>query len=230
MQKKQSIHFLHIGKTGGTSIKHALKPFLQNDHSVIHLHPHTVKLRNIPDGERVFFFLRDPIKRFVSAFYSRQRQGQPRIFRPWTPEEKLAFSCFDTPNKLAICLSSKEEAARTMAEKAMKSIGHVKTHYWDWFESEPYLMSRLADIVFIGFQENLAEDFERLKAELGLPEEAKLPSDDIRSHRNPAGLDMTLEEKSEENLKNWYQQDYSFIAICQGIIEQRRLGGERPIA
>lgn len=227
LRERQAVHFLHIGKTGGTAIKYALKPFLINDRFVIHLHPHTFTLRNVPEGERALFFLRDPVTRFVSAFYSRQRQGQPRIFMPWTPDEKVAFSHFDTPNKLAIALSAEDENERAKAVAAMKSIGHIRMHYWDWFDSEQYLMSRVADIMFIGFQESLVEDFQRLKAALGIPEAAALPADDVQSHRNPSHLDKSLQEQAVENLKQWYQQDYQLIAVCQGLVDQMRLNPER---
>ena len=46
--------------------------------------------------------------------------------------------------------------------------------------------ARLADIFFLGFQEQMAEDFEILKVKLGIPEHAVLPTDDVDAHRNPA--------------------------------------------
>jgi len=42
----------------------------------------------------------------------------------------------------------------------MRSIFHVKDSYWKWFDNEQYYHSRLCDIFFIGFQENLSEDFD----------------------------------------------------------------------
>ena len=155
LRNKQFIHFLHIGKTAGTAVKHALRPHLIDAHRVILLSGHKVKLRDVPEGEKLFFFLRDPISRFVSGFYSRQRQGQPRIFNPWTPVEAIAFGRFATPNELANALSSKDDELKLAAAHAMKSIGHVKSSYWDWFENEAYFTSRRPDILFVGFQESV---------------------------------------------------------------------------
>ena len=82
------VHFLHIGKTGGTAFKHAITTARRQNARLgaltpaLHLHPHTVHLRDIPKGDRFFFFLRDPISRFVSGFYSRKNQGHPRHFVP----------------------------------------------------------------------------------------------------------------------------------------------------
>ena len=84
LQGQQVVHFLHIGKTGGTAVKYALKRNLVNKEYMIYLHGHEFKLRDVQKGAKAFFFLRDPVDRFVSGFYSRRRQGQPRIFSPWS--------------------------------------------------------------------------------------------------------------------------------------------------
>ena len=90
------------------------------------LHPHRTTLPNIPEGERAFFFLRDPIARFVSAFNSRLREGRPRYHYPWRDEEKVAFSIFKTPNELATALSAADSFLRKQAEAAMHGIGQVE--------------------------------------------------------------------------------------------------------
>jgi len=143
-----------------------------------------------------------------------------KFFFITSPEEKAAFDYFDTPNKLAIALSSEHKQEKARAEKAMRSIFHVQDSYWKWFDNEQYYHSRLCDIFFIGFQENLSEDFDLLKLKLGLPKSPELPTDDIQAHKNPEHLDKTLEERAIENLKNWYKQDYAFINLCKGIAER----------
>ncbi len=55
-QYKQPVHFLHIGKTGGSAIMYAIKYNCTDSHYVVCFHPHVVKLRNIPKGERFFSF------------------------------------------------------------------------------------------------------------------------------------------------------------------------------
>jgi hypothetical protein len=220
MRGKQKVHFLHIGKTGGSAIKYTLKEYpVSADYKML-LHSHRTKLRDIPRGQKVFFFLREPISRFVSGFYSRQRQGQPRIFNPWTPDEKKAFEYFRTPNDLAVAISSADVEEKDRAHTAMSCIGHIRNSYWDWFESEEFFRSRLSDILFIGFQERLNDDFEILKSKLGLYENAKLPDNDIRAHRNPTDLDRTLSDEAIKNLKEWYKKDYEFIDLCEEVIRE----------
>jgi hypothetical protein len=222
LQPKQRVHFLHIGKTGGTAVRHALREHPSTRRFIILLHPHEVKLQDIPIGDGVIFFVRDPITRFVSAFYSRQRQGQPRYLSPWSPAEKDAFDYFKTPNQLAVALSSADAAERARAEKAMRDISVVKDSYWTWFESEQYFASRAADIFFVGFQERLNEDFEAVKSQLGLPADMKLPADDVQAHRNPVHLDRKLDDRAVSNLNEWYKDDFRFIRLCEALIEHRR--------
>jgi len=230
MQTNPGVHFLHIGKTGGSAIKYALKPLVASGGLAMKLHNHEVTLRDIPLGERVVFCLRDPVARFVSGFYSRQRQGQPRIFSPWSPDEKIAFANYTTPNQLACALSSTDDVEKAKALAAMHSIQHVRSHYWEWFEDAEYLSSRSEDILFVGFQESLGEDFAQLKNLLQLPQEIVLPTDDVQSHKNPKHLDTALCPRAIENLKTWYAGDYEFITTCQRTIGQSRLGGAAKLS
>ena len=215
------VHFLHVGKTGGTAFKHAIRAAPPPpSRYVIHLHPHRVVLRDVPEGEQFLFFLRDPVTRFVSGFYSRQREGRPRYAARWTPEEREAFEQFATPDKLALALSSDDREEGEHANAAMRNIRHVRDGYWKWFESEDYFRSRVRDLFFIGFQETLAGDFEILKSRLGLPGRLALPNDDVEAHITPRGLDRKLSAGAVENLRKWYEEDYRFLELCREILRR----------
>ena len=188
----QELHFLHVGKTGGTALKHAIgsaqaatsvnqarRPY------VVRLHGHVVGLRDVPAGERFFFFVRDPVDRFISGFYSRLREGRPRYSARWSEQERDAFEHFGTPDRLASALFATNDRERVSAEIAMKNIAHVRDSYWRWFESEDYFLSRLEDLFFIGFQARFSQDFEILKSRLQLPKELMLPTDEVQSHASP---------------------------------------------
>lgn len=73
IQGKKPVHLLHIGKTGGSAVKHTLKQYPPNNRYAVHLHKHGVKLSDIPKGNMVIFVVRDPVSRFISGFYSRHR-------------------------------------------------------------------------------------------------------------------------------------------------------------
>jgi len=222
--RKKRIHFLHIGKTGGTAVKEALKHFQKYKDTRIWLHNHKVTLVDIPQGDKVIFFIRDPISRFVSGFYSRKRQGRPRYNAPWTPEEKEAFQNFRTPNELAKSIFSPDQAVRKKAIHAMRGIYHVNTFLKDWLISKDYILRRKKDILFIGCQESLDKDFELLKKLLGLPRDIELPKDPMKAHKNPPNIDKSLDKDAIENLRKWYAHDYElydFLLKMRSEILQR---------
>lgn len=223
------LHFLHIRKTGGTAIRHALRRYRSTANLV--LHGHHSKLDSVPAGEGAFFFLRDPLSRFVSGFYSRQREGRPRYFRPWNATETEAFGRYRTPNELACQLSSSSDVEREEAERALHGIQHLRSRYWDWLISPAYLQSRAADIFFIGLQENLGADFAILREILALPDTVQLPRDDVVAHRNPAALDRRLDTQAVQNLNAHYREDYLAIDECSRIARENGLPGSiREIA
>jgi len=220
LQGKQVVHFLHIGKTGGTTIKEALRHNLITDNYFIKLHHHNFRLKDVPKGHKIIFFLRDPISRFISGFYSRKRMGRPRINNPWCPNEEIAFTQFNTPNELAKCLSSKEKNIKTTAISAMREIDHVKSHFLDWFNDKNYFLSRISDVLYIGFQETLNQDFMNIKKILHLPEFVELPKDEVKSHKNPSHYDKHLDYDAKQNLRKWYKEDYEFLELCKEKAKQ----------
>ncbi|MGB1251985.1 MAG: sulfotransferase family 2 domain-containing protein [Candidatus Promineifilaceae bacterium] len=212
---KPALHFLHLGKTGGSAIRSTLKPYRSHGCYQLHLHPHTTALNDIPIGGKVFFFVRDPISRFVSGFYSGKRQGQPLYNNRWSVHERVAFANFETPNNLACALSDENQNKRKLAEHTMQKIRHVRDSYWRWFRDPDYFASRSADILFIGSQAQLNSDFEVLKSLIGLPHDLSLPTDEVQSHKTPAHLDRYLSERAIVNLTKWYSADFHFVTLCE---------------
>ena len=201
---KKIVHLLHIGKTGGTVIKDALRAHTDLANGVLIFHNHDFKLKDCLLGEKVVFFLRDPITRFVSGFHSRKRQGKPRYNSPWTASENVAFANFNSANQIA------ENLTNDNGQHAMNSIEHVKTHFSDWLGDIDYYKSRKDDILFVGFLETLNEDFEKLITILNLPPHLQLSTDPVKAHKN-IDSNETLSELSIANLKDWFSEDYNFI-------------------
>ena len=214
-RRLQPVHFLHIGKTGGTAIREALKGVSTTDRYRLMMHSHPKTLRQIPSGESIVVFLRDPVTRCVSGFYSRLRQGKPRYHFPWTPAEETAFRRFRSANALATALSSDNDDEQRAAESAMNSIGHVRFRLADWFCNEAYLRSRFDDVFFIGFQETLCADFQHLMAKLGLDQNIRLPTDGVLAHRTPRDFDVNLTPQARANLEAWFADDYGFLQLCR---------------
>jgi hypothetical protein len=211
------LHVLHIGKTGGTALKHVLS---ENDAASTYqflFRGHEAGLADVPAGEKLMFFLRDPLTRFVSAFNGRLREDRPRYHYPWREEERVAFAIFKTPDQLATALSSNDPSEREQAERAMHGIGHVNTPYSFWFPDEAAFLARLGDVFFIGFQDRMNDDFEVLRARLGLPGDARLPRDREVAHETPAEFDRSLSEIGRSNLERWYARDIEFVELCRAL-------------
>ncbi|WP_367956327.1 hypothetical protein [Aquibium pacificus] len=200
-------HLLHIRKTGGTAVKHALRNCPAPTY--IALWPHNKRLSDISLGEKVVFGVRDPVPRFVSGFNSRLRMGRPRNNRPWTPEEVRAFARFKTPNELAEALSSADPERLEEARRAMLGIRHVSHPLSQTLGSPEYLRERSDDILMILHQSDLASDFDALKRKLCLPPELRLPDDETAMHRTPVGFETRLSAIGRRNIETWYEADYA---------------------
>lgn len=215
------VHFLHIRKTGGTAIAEALRP-VAGRYGLV-LHGHATKLREIPRDHLVVFFVRHPIPRFVSGFFSRMRRGQPRHHYEWNEAEVKAFRHFQSANDLAEALSATDRDRAQQAREAMQGISHVKSTYRDWFSGKRELDEKLNSIVLVGLQETLNRDFEHLKRWLGLPQDISLPEDDTLAHRTPPEFDRRLSPLAERNLTEWYADDLRFYDHCVQLRAARGL-------
>ncbi|HEX3943785.1 MAG TPA: sulfotransferase family 2 domain-containing protein [Rhizomicrobium sp.] len=209
------VHFLHVPKTGGCAIRAALEPFADSHGLVFHWHG--MSLRKLPEGERAVFFVRHPVTRFVSGFNSRLRRGMPHHEGQHTPKEEIAFARFQTPNMLAEALASADTEARESAEFAMDAISHTRRRITDTVGDSDYIVRRRTDILFFGFQETLAEDFERLKEVLGLSQSITLPDDDVVAHRTPYGFETRLSREGRRAIKGWYRDDLTLYRHLQSL-------------
>jgi len=244
---KPTIYVLHVGKTGGTALKLALLEgqklknctgeqnniFLYNKHfnrinkiplskqkATILLCAHSTSIEDIPVGDKIVIFLRDPITRFVSAFYHRRR-----MYKNQSEQEKILFSYFRTPNQLAASLSNVCCDKNKLALSALHEIGHIH-HLIHWYKSIEYFNSRIDDILFIGFTETLDSDFDKLKKLLNLPSKITLPKDSIGVMKGPTRIreqDKIIQEPGLTFLKEWYKQDIEFVALCKEIMASRTL-------
>jgi hypothetical protein len=224
LRGKPVAHLIHVGKTGGTALRQALLPYVDTGRYTIFLHGHSMTLPRLRPGEKAFFFQREPVSKFLSAFYYRQRQAQPYRHIPWRADEALAFAQFHSANDLANALSSADGVLRAKAVHAMRSIHHVRDSVVRWLADETYFLSRLDDILFIGFQEQLGQDFEALKRILHLPDTIRLPTEASGVYQKTPARLKYLDATAEANLRTWYARDVEFYELCLRIRCQRRLG------
>jgi Sulfotransferase family len=229
-----NVHFIHVGKTGGTAIKEALREeglavegpesrYVQKatyvpstPYGQIVLHNHGFKLRDVPADDFAFFCLRDPISRFVSGFSSRLRKGQPRYNIKWKPMERVVFERFPTPQSLALGLRSDDREDRKIANWAMCHLQHV-TRYKHSLGGLNTVRATLPRLVYIGRQETLDWDWAQMKTILGLPKDLELPTDPVAAHRGDASVETSLDAVATEILRDWYARDYKLLGVCERI-------------
>ncbi len=108
MSKKAKVNFLHIGKTGGSAIRSSFEKYSNKGKYSLVFNRHSYFLTDVPKGEKIVFFIRDPISRFISGFYSRKRKGRPLYNVPWKDGEEEAFNLFETPNLISKCIVKQE--------------------------------------------------------------------------------------------------------------------------
>jgi hypothetical protein len=224
-----TVHFVHVGKTGGTAIKRALtnrrlaywkeeraRVAPETPFGRIRLHKHSFTMSEVPPEDHVFFCVRDPIARFLSGFYSRLTKGQPRYYFEWTEAERKAFEAFPTPQELAAALASDDDDECRRAQSAMRHVRHLG--FMDKTIGTPRLLrARHGQILFIARQETLSSDWEQLKSILELPRDAELPSDPVRSHRRDPSFDSTLDDDAVSALRDWYGRDYRLVNYCDQL-------------
>jgi hypothetical protein len=203
------IHVLHIGKTGGTALKAALAPFAAEGRFV--LHGHTTRCRDCPPGSRIFFVVRHPVDRFVSAFNSRLRRGRPRFHYPWSLRQALVFSLFRSPCALAEGLGSRNPLVRLAGGLSMRSIGHLRRRLSYWIDAEE--LERNPRLI-IGTVETLDSDLRHLLALAGIEGAAELPADPVEAHVTPPEFDRSLSTEARKNLTNYFRSDIILYEAC----------------
>jgi len=212
------IHVLHIGKTGGTALKAALAPFAAEGRFV--LHGHATRCSDCPPGSRIFFVVRHPVDRFVSAFNSRLRRGRPRFDYPWSPRQALVFSLFRSPNALAEGLGSRNPLVRLAAGLSMRAIGHLRRRLSYWIDAEE--IERNPRLI-VGTLATLDADLRRLLAIAGIEEPAELPTDPVEAHVTPPQFDKSLSAGAVRNLTRYFRSDIALYEACLRAREAARI-------
>jgi Sulfotransferase family len=236
--RRPLVNLLHISKTGGTALRAGLgmekHDVTWTPSHILHFRQHDMRLADIPRGQKVVFCVRNPVERFVSAFYSRLRRGRTGS-NARQPGEAEAFERFRTPNALAVALSSHDATERSLAEAAMRSIRHVREGLTFWLTHPDELRDRSLDILHVCRQETLEEDFAWLKSFLNLPSDHALPESTYAAHKLPAEFDRRLTPEATANISQWYAPDFAIIESCEPFfltrkVKQGSTGLQRDVA
>lgn len=220
---RENIAFIHIGKCGGTSVRNSMVP-----RRVYHLK------NNYKKGEIYFTWIRNPISRFVSAFNMSKELVQnyptnyenkkltlenclipPRIIRALGTKSKYVFSqdyddlinYFESANDLAESITSSNIIKR---KKALELMRHPTEHIFKgigyYLYNGDFVEKNHKNIIFVGTNENLENDFKELNKRLGTNYFFY-----GKERINNTKLSKYLSEKGIRNIINWYKGDYDAL-------------------
>jgi hypothetical protein len=209
---------LHIGKTGGTALKAALAPFAAEGKFV--LHGHMTRCCDCPEVSLIFFAVRHPCDRFVSAFNSRLRRGRPRFDYPWSWRQALVFRMFPSACALAEGLGSRRPLRRLAARVSMRIVGHLRRRLAYWI-GDAGALERDRRLI-IGTVETLDDDLRHLLALAGVEEQVALPTDPIAAHVTPPHFDRSLSAEAIRNLTDYFREDIALYDACLRARAARR--------
>lgn len=209
--------YLHIGKTGGSSIRGAIRRNIEltGEHNVS-VFGHGSKLSEFLELDpkpKLCFTVREPVSRFISGFNSRLRGGRLGT-SDWKPREVQVFKRFATPNELAEALSAEDMELRREARASMKALGHLRRDLSFHLGSIETLELARDRIVFIGHLPTLGDDYKVFRDLVGLDKAVELPSDEVEAHRSPGTLVKTLSALGERNVRRYYRTDYPIYEWC----------------
>jgi hypothetical protein len=241
-----NIAFIHIGKTGGTTIFNILQDKLTK---IIRYHvwKETNGINNYKSDEKYIIWIRNPISRFVSAFNQSYYavntdsnmiksfdlsncllpsilSGAAKRSYIFSNEYDSLVKHFKSANHLAESLSSNNLESRRKAHALMSyPIEHLHRGIGWYLENGEFIKNNSHKIIFVGRQEYMKDDIKRLSSLLNVD------LDETTKLRENVYLDKSMKYLSPlaiNNIINWYKDtDYAALQeLCRhGWINQNLL-------
>lgn len=191
-KQNDKYYFVHIPKNGGMSIQELLKNKNLNIEYIGHKYTKTNKNEIV--------VLRDPIDRFISAFYYLYKMKD---------EFNIPFKKIKTPNKFIEALNDKhninhKEAIRIYQEDYLNQPikGHIYGSNWVFAPQSLYYVNPSFVLRFT----HLEDDFNKCLQDIGHKKRVSLPKKNTSIHK-----DTYLSEKSIAFLKEHYRKDFELL-------------------
>ncbi|MEH6724611.1 MAG: hypothetical protein V7703_00540 [Hyphomicrobiales bacterium] len=169
--------FMHVGKTGGTSVN----TFFQNCHKaglrvpIVLNHNWSFQMARLRYPQaKIIVVLRDPLERIISGFNFRLREGRP-AGHPWTANEAIVYSHFGNVGCFMDALCSDETQHISALGFCFRNINHLrrgyKFHFGD-LDKEPLSTTKILRPIRI---ENIEGSLRNIIAELNSIQSENFP-------------------------------------------------------
>jgi hypothetical protein len=218
--------FLHLGKTGGTAFVTYASHYIPSIEKVDHKE---VKLKSVCGHHCAVLFVRDPIDRWISGYYSRYRRGCPMHCSNWTKCETKYFQQFPNVSALAEALydSSNDTSSGTPTSEnefyhANRMVNYCVRHLQlDFSFYLRDLETEYTKIGYVGLTDNLEAEFQHFVSKFNFTQILKHSFESI--HANPSNKTNVLSEKGRINLIKSLAKDYYYMDVLwkKGLIKQR---------
>lgn len=220
---ESGIAFMHIPKTGGTSLGTMIRSIRKAGHVAPGRFGHPFTLRRIvkefPET-KVCVVLRDPIERTISSFLSRMRMGRPVYNIDWRPAEAVTFSFFPDAKSLLAGMASEDERLVSAVLFAFKGINHFRSNYVRYFESVDYVEENLHRFAVVG-EMNRFDDFARAFVRKAAPEVTDISPYYAVKHvsaQKPSGLLDDFSDAEKERIHRYFAEDYKVYNRLRQLI------------
>ena len=220
------ICLLHIGKTGGSYVRSILKHNQTRWTSPLNLLGHGATLKGTakrfgPD-RKLAFVVRDPLTRFSSAFYSRQRQGRPTYQSQWSAEEAAAFLWFETAEELALALASSKEREKSAALFAFTAIQHLNADLRHYLGGVETLLEERDNIVVCADLPDLNAHLPAIMTTLGVPEFEMPPKPKAHTAPTPS---PEISAQAQAALRTYWAEEFEIYDTACSIAHQLGFSG-----
>ena len=205
--------FIHIGKTGGTSLGKVNSALKDNGHTTLRIFDHSTTLAKAADENpnyRFSFMIRDPIERIVSGFNSRMRQSRPSYTALWKPEEAICYQWFPTVHDFFDALLSNDERMKSAGLFGLRHMGHVHRGFTFHFGSLETLARYEERIYFVGRLERGDTELQSFFKPLDIPRHI---IEEYSDHHHSGG-DSTMQSLTRisdtrlQELKSYFHKEY----------------------
>jgi hypothetical protein len=224
--------FLHIPKTGGTSLISFGQQLVDKGHPFPVSFGHSWRIHEIRSyfpKIKLTLMLRDPLERMVSGYNSRLRQGRPSYNSMWTPAEAAVMAMLPSSRHLLDAMLSEDQFSISAVAYARKKVSHLRWNYCFYFKNPEFVRKNASLFQLVGHMRNFGQFVNRM-AELCETPDALVRELYHKMHDSPEKSSSVLDHYSQEEisrLRAAMAEEYAiYDELCQLLPKEEQ--GEIP--